>query len=250
MNRNVTILSVLTMLAVMLMATVAVAYAATGEGGEEKVTLCHKDTAITVGKAAVAAHERHGDAAGSCQTDATPPEQISPEQTSPEETTAPDSAAADQYGGGQEKVTLCHKGRTITIGAPGQAAHERHGDTPGTCPTEGAPVPDEDGDVADPPGDGSPKGVDLYGDSAADNLRGGLYADFLQGGRGRDVLLGGPSRDYIVGVDGVAGNDVIDGGQGVDRCVGDEDDTFRYCDGNALEIPLPTAAAAQTRAAN
>ena len=38
-------------------------------------------------------------------------------------------------GGGQEKVTLCHKGKnTLTVGAPAQPAHLRHGDSPGACP--------------------------------------------------------------------------------------------------------------------
>lgn len=37
-------------------------------------------------------------------------------------------------GGGQERVTICHKGHTITIGAPAVAAHlANHGDTIGAC---------------------------------------------------------------------------------------------------------------------
>jgi hypothetical protein len=37
-------------------------------------------------------------------------------------------------GGGQQKVTLCHKGKnTLTVGAPALAAHERHGDREGAC---------------------------------------------------------------------------------------------------------------------
>ena len=44
-------------------------------------------------------------------------------------------AAQEEGGGqGQEKVTLCHKGHTITVGVPAQAAHLKHGDTE----TEGA----------------------------------------------------------------------------------------------------------------
>jgi hypothetical protein len=35
--------------------------------------------------------------------------------------------------GGDQKVTLCHKGKTITVGAPAQEAHERHGDRLGAC---------------------------------------------------------------------------------------------------------------------
>ena len=50
-------------------------------------------------------------------------------------------ATPNEGGNGQAKVTLCHKGmNTITVGAPAQAAHERHGDTLGGCeetPPEG-----------------------------------------------------------------------------------------------------------------
>jgi hypothetical protein len=50
-------------------------------------------------------------------------------------------AIPNEGGNGQAKVTLCHKGmNTITVGAPAQAAHERHGDTLGACeetPPEG-----------------------------------------------------------------------------------------------------------------
>jgi hypothetical protein len=40
-------------------------------------------------------------------------------------------------GGGQEKVTLCHKGKTITVGAPALEAHLAHhvGDSQGACQT-------------------------------------------------------------------------------------------------------------------
>ena len=37
------------------------------------------------------------------------------------------------HGGGQTKVTICHKGHTITVGAPALKAHRRHGDTLGAC---------------------------------------------------------------------------------------------------------------------
>lgn len=40
--------------------------------------------------------------------------------------------AGKQYG--KTKVTLCHKGKTITVGAPAARAHLRHGDTLGACP--------------------------------------------------------------------------------------------------------------------
>lgn len=49
------------------------------------------------------------------------------------------STAQYQYGPsgkqyGKTKVTLCHKGKTITVGAPAAKAHMRHGDTLGPCP--------------------------------------------------------------------------------------------------------------------
>src|SRR5215213_7021340 len=41
--------------------------------------------------------------------------------------------------GSQQKVTLCHKDKkTLTVGAPALAAHQRHGDMRGACQTEGA----------------------------------------------------------------------------------------------------------------
>jgi hypothetical protein len=49
------------------------------------------------------------------------------------------STAQYQYGPsgkqyGKTKVTLCHKGKTITVGAPAAKAHVRHGDKLGPCP--------------------------------------------------------------------------------------------------------------------
>ena len=41
--------------------------------------------------------------------------------------------AAAQYQYGKKKVTLCHKGKTITVGAPAAKAHLRHGDKLGRC---------------------------------------------------------------------------------------------------------------------
>ncbi len=43
-------------------------------------------------------------------------------------------APGDSALAGQSKVTICHKGNTITIGAPAVDAHLRnHGDTVGAC---------------------------------------------------------------------------------------------------------------------
>ena len=48
------------------------------------------------------------------------------------------SAAQYQYGPsgkqyGKTKVTICHKGKTITVGKPAAKAHLRHGDRLGRC---------------------------------------------------------------------------------------------------------------------
>jgi len=42
--------------------------------------------------------------------------------------------SSSQYQYGKTKVKLCHKGKTITVGAPAARAHLRHGDTLGACP--------------------------------------------------------------------------------------------------------------------
>jgi hypothetical protein len=41
------------------------------------------------------------------------------------------SPSGKQYG--RTKVTLCHKGHAITVGAPAVKAHLRHGDSLGPC---------------------------------------------------------------------------------------------------------------------
>ena len=41
------------------------------------------------------------------------------------------SPPGKQYG--KTKVTLCHKGKTIRVGAPAAKAHLRHGDKLGPC---------------------------------------------------------------------------------------------------------------------
>ena len=50
--------------------------------------------------------------------------------------TAPSVAAPPAgVGGGKEKMTVCHKGKTITISAPAAKGHVKHGGTPGACGT-------------------------------------------------------------------------------------------------------------------
>jgi hypothetical protein len=240
-SRRIWIFGVISTVTALLMASVAVAFAAQGGGdrGQERMTVCHKGHTLTVPAPALAAHERHGDTAGDC------PDEEAGTPEDPESTT-PDSAAGNQYG--QEKVTICHKGHTLTVAAPALPAHERHGDVEGACATEdvGDGGTDDDagagaeGAVHEEVVDGSFRGQDLYGDSAANRLRGTTRADFLQSGRGPDIVFGNVGNDYIDGVDGISGNDLIDGGRGIDHCVGDEGDTFRYCEGNVVEVPSGT----------
>jgi hypothetical protein len=101
-----------------------------GRGGsQQKVTLCHKDNkTLTVGAPALAAHQRHGDTQGACQTEGAGSELSG-------ETMKPEAAKNGRGGsGGQDKVTLCHKTKnTLTVSAQAQAAHLRHGDSLGAC---------------------------------------------------------------------------------------------------------------------
>jgi hypothetical protein len=105
-----------------------------GRGGiQQKVTLCHKGKkTLTVGAPALAAHQRHGDTQGACQTEGAGSELSG-------ETMKPEAAKNGRGGGsgGQDKVTLCHKNKTLTVGAQAQAAHLRHGDSLGACQPAG-----------------------------------------------------------------------------------------------------------------
>ena len=98
-------------------------------GSQQKVTLCHKGKkTLTVGAPALAAHQRHGDTKGACQTEGAGSE-LSGETMKPE-------GAKNGGGGGsgdQDKVILCHKNKTLTVGAQAQVAHLRHGDILGAC---------------------------------------------------------------------------------------------------------------------
>ena len=100
-----------------------------GVGGQKEI-LCHKGKkTLTVGAPALDAHLRHGDSPGACQGGVSGPEPSG-------ETVGPEAATnGEGGGGGQDKVVLCHKGKkTLTVAAQAQAAHLRHGDSPGACP--------------------------------------------------------------------------------------------------------------------
>ena len=97
--------------------------------GGQKETLCHKaNKTLTVGAPALDAHVRHGDSPGACQGGVSGPEPSG-------ETMGPEAAINGEGGGrGREKVVLCHKNKTLTVGAGAQAAHLRHGDGLKACP--------------------------------------------------------------------------------------------------------------------
>ena len=89
----------------------------------------------------------------------------------------------------------------------------------------------------------------LYGNSSANKLLGRHGNDYLDGGKGRDRMVGGKQADRINGADGKPG-DVINGGIGIDYCVGDVGDEIKNCDGNVVNVPLPSEAAAPAEARN
>jgi hypothetical protein len=51
------------------------------------------------------------------------------------------SGSNPNQGQGQEKITICHKGQTITVAAPAWKGHEKHGDTLGPCETTTTTAP-------------------------------------------------------------------------------------------------------------
>jgi Ca2+-binding RTX toxin-like protein len=60
----------------------------------------------------------------------------------------------------------------------------------------------------------------IFGLGGNDRLLGRRGSDRLYGGRGNDVLRGGIGRD----------RDVMNGGRGFDRCIGDTSDVYRSCE--------------------
>lgn len=49
---------------------------------------------------------------------------------------AKSSLTAAQYQYGKDKVTICHKGKTLKVAKPSLKAHLEHGDTLGACATD------------------------------------------------------------------------------------------------------------------
>lgn len=72
---------------------------------------------------------------------------------------------------------------------------------------------------------GGPKADTILGGTERDRLKGGSGADTIFGERGRDVLIGGFGNDTLYGNGGLA--DLLDGRDGLDRCVDPSDATIR-----------------------
>lgn len=90
----------------------------------EKVTICHKGRTITISKSALNAHLNHGDVEGSC-------DEADPDNDS--ETNNDENEEDANNGNGQNKITVCHKGREIRISETALQVHLNHGDTLGSC---------------------------------------------------------------------------------------------------------------------
>ena len=69
---------------------------------------------------------------------------------------ANDAISGKQYG--KDKVTICHKGKTLKVPATAVKGHQRHGDTLGPCPPNGASGEKAKGKNKPFPGKGKAKG--------------------------------------------------------------------------------------------
>lgn len=108
----------------------------------EKVTICHKGRTITISSSALRAHLNHGDTEGACDSGAGDDSDETDGDDAEPDTDEEDGA--EQEGEGEEletdtdteqlqKVTICHKGRQISVSEAALQAHLNHGDTLGEC---------------------------------------------------------------------------------------------------------------------
>jgi hypothetical protein len=132
--------------------------------GVEKVTICHKGKAITVSVAALPAHLGHGDTLGPCGGDADPDDALDNDtddmiddditddagnDSSDDDTMDDDTGGemdADDISEGSAKVTVCHKGKSLTVSASSLQDHLDHGDTEGACDSAATSKKDKDKD--------------------------------------------------------------------------------------------------------
>jgi Ca2+-binding RTX toxin-like protein len=85
----------------------------------------------------------------------------------------------------------------------------------------------------------------MFGGPGNDRLSGGSGKDGMEGQQGSDVLKGGPQDDRIdAAVEETVGTpDTVNGGNGFDFCIVNENDTVANCERTQTE-PNPTAASA------
>jgi dipeptidyl aminopeptidase/acylaminoacyl peptidase len=70
----------------------------------------------------------------------------------------------------------------------------------------------------------------VEGRGGNDILRGGPDSDSIVGGAGADELYGQKGFDSLSSTDGVLGNDSMNGGEGIDACIGDRRDNKTGCE--------------------
>jgi Ca2+-binding RTX toxin-like protein len=86
-----------------------------------------------------------------------------------------------------------------------------------------------------------PLPIVIIGTPARDILTGTRHDDIIWGRQGNDSIVGSRGNDVLLGQRGndtlraafplgLSGSDVVRGGRGVDRCIGDSTDTFRGCE--------------------
>lgn len=102
----------------------------------------------------------------------------------------------------------------------------------------GGPNPDDDED-------------DLYGDTGGDELHGGLGPDYMEGEQGSDQMFGDAGDDYLDAADEetVDTPDVVNGGDGIDTCIVNPNDTVSNCE-IGVTVPNPTLTTAASATAD
>lgn len=112
-----------------------------------KVTICHKGREITISSSAFKAHLNHGDSEGSC--DVIDDDGDVDDDSDTEEPIDEDGPDDSIDNGNPQKVTICHKGRQITVSDSAVDPHLKHGDTIGKCGSDTQGGDDEEDPVVD-----------------------------------------------------------------------------------------------------
>jgi Ca2+-binding RTX toxin-like protein len=142
---------------------------------------------------------------------------------------------------GRRLILLLSAVTTMVLVAAGVALAALFVGTTGDDPTCAATA-DAD-QIAMGPGNDTcsalPGNDQVSGDSGDDTLHGNRDNDEVYGDSGSDNLFGDFGNDYINSADNVSGNDTVNGGNGVDRCVVDEGDVVSECNQNVTRVPVP-----------